>query len=42
MTQAVASGQITVSDAEEFSAFLNHQRKAIKDAEWKQKWGEFE
>lgn len=42
MTHAVASGQLSVADAEKFSAFLNHQRKAIKDAEWKQKWGEFE
>ncbi len=39
MTHAVASGQLSIADAERFSAFLNKQRKVIKDAEWKQKWG---
>lgn len=39
MTHAVASGQLFVTEAERFSDFLNHQRKIIKDAEWKQKWG---
>lgn len=42
MTQSVASGQLSVAEAEKFSEFLNHQRKTIKDAEWKQKWGELE
>ena len=39
ITHAVASGQLSVTEAERFSDFLNHQRKIIKDAEWKQKWG---
>ena len=39
MTHAVASGQLSVTDADRFSAFLNKQRNVIKDAEWKQKWG---
>lgn len=42
MTHAVASGQLSVTEAERFSDFLNHQRKIIKDAEWKQKWGGLE
>lgn len=38
ITYAVASGQLSVSEAERFSDFLNHQRKIIKGAEWKQKY----
>lgn len=40
MTSAVASGQLSVAEAEKLSEFLNHQRKIIKDAEWKQRRGE--
>jgi hypothetical protein len=39
MTQAVASGQLSVVEAEKLSEFLNHQRKTIKDAKRKQEWG---
>ena len=39
MILSVASGQLSVEDAEKFSAFLNRQRNVIKDAKWKQKWG---
>lgn len=42
MTHAVASGQLSVAEAERFSDFLNHQRKIINDAERKQKWGGFD
>ena len=39
MTHSVASGQLSVAEAEKLSQFLNHQRKIIKDAEWKQRHG---
>jgi hypothetical protein len=42
MTHAAASSQLAVAEAGKLSAFLNHQRKMIKVAERKQKWGELE
>jgi hypothetical protein len=42
MTNSVASGQLSVAEAEKLSEFLNHQRKIIKDAEWKQKYSGLE
>jgi len=42
MNYAVASDQLSVTEAEKLSAFLSHQRKIIKDAEWKQKYSSLE
>lgn len=39
ITHAVASGQLSISDAEKFTGFLDNQRRVIKNAEWKKKWG---
>ena len=33
ITQAVASGQLSISEAEKFTHFLDSQRRIIKDAE---------
>lgn len=39
IAHAVSSGELSISDAEKFSKFLDSQRQVIKDAEWKTKWG---
>ena len=49
ITEAVASGQLTIEEAEKFNDFLRHQRQLIenaerkkrdevREAEWKSKW----
>ncbi len=37
LTEAVASGQMTLEDAEKFTEFLSHQRMLIKQAEQRKK-----
>jgi hypothetical protein len=39
ITAAVASGQLSIEEAEQFTAFIERQRRVIKDAEFKKKWG---
>jgi hypothetical protein len=34
ITAAVASGQLSIEEAEKFAEFIDHQRRVIKSAEW--------
>ena len=35
ITKAVAEGHMSIEEAEKFTAFIERQRRAFKDAEWK-------
>jgi len=37
ITAAVASGQLSIEEAEKFAAFIDRQRNVIKNAEWQQR-----